>query len=335
MTAPHSSSFILAGDIGGTKTSLALFQQEKDSLTRMAETTVNNDQASNLEEIVENFLQQNVPRPKHACFGVAGPVSNNRVKMTNYEWFLDGNNLMEELEMHSVLLINDLVATAMGAIHLPADRLLAINAGIPDPAGAIAVIAPGTGLGESFLVRCGDSWLPIPSEGGHAAFSPNDELQRRLLHYMGKQHDHVPTELVCSGMGIPALYGFLCAENGTSNQLDSEADATRIIIEKALGALEKNRSHDLTLQALRLFIAILATESANLVLKTLATGGLFIGGGLPPRLLPLLKTDLFMNSFLKSDYREMLSAIPVQVILEPQAALIGAAAYGFAYGPGE
>lgn len=333
MTLSHSNNIILAGDIGGTKTSLAVFQREQGFLKPLAENTINNDTASSLEAIIKDFLQKSEIQPEAACFGIAGPVNHNRVRMTNYDWFLDGRALREELNMRSVLLINDLVATAMGAVNLSAADLLTLNNGNPDREGAIAVIAPGTGLGESFLVRCRDTWLPVPSEGGHASFAPTDGLQRRLLQSMAKKHDLVSTEMVCSGMGIPVLYAFLCTEEGRTYHLDNESDATRTIVKKAMSAVEKKNFNDLAYQTLRLFAAILAAEAANLVLKTMASGGLYIGGGLPPRILPFLQSDIFMHYFSRGEYREMLSAVPVRVILEPRAALIGAAAYGFEHGP--
>jgi glucokinase len=319
---------LLAGDIGGTKTTLALYRPEDTLLHPLHEKTVNNDTAGSFAEIIESFLQDHAIRPDMACFGVAGPVSHNRVKMTNRNWTLDGPALQHRFGLRSVTLVNDLVATAMGAVHLPADRLRTINAGQPDPGGAIGVIAPGTGLGEAFLVSHRDNWLPIPSEGGHSSFAPTDEQQIRLLCFMARQHRHVSTEKVCSGRGIPDLYAFLCAESGTENQLKDHHDPTRIIVETALAALLAHDETNIARMTMELFTAILAAEVANLALKILATGGLYIGGGIPPRILPFLQRDAFMRSFARGEYRELLAAIPVHIILEPKTALIGAAACG-------
>jgi glucokinase len=319
---------LLAGDIGGTKTSLALYAPDNGLTEPLAETTVNNGAAAGFEELVENFLRVQAIRPDTACFGVAGPISNNRVKMTNLDWTLDGPALQKRFGLRSVTLVNDLVATAMGAVHLPADRLRTINAGQPDPVGTIGVIAPGTGLGEAFLIRHRDNWLPIPSEGGHSSFAPTDEQQMRLLRFMAKQHRHVSTEMVCSGRGIPDLYAFICAERGTENQLKDHHAPTRIIVETALAALAHDETENIARMTMELFTAILAAESANLALMILATGGIYIGGGIPPRILPFLQGDRFMHSFAKAEYREMLAAMPVHIILEPKTALIGAAACG-------
>ncbi|MCL7488152.1 MAG: glucokinase [Desulfobulbaceae bacterium] len=329
MTRVTAPTCLLAGDIGGTKTSLALYRPEDTLLHPFHEKKVNNDTAGSFDEIIENFLQEKNIRPDAACFGVAGPIRNNRVKMTNLDWTLDGPSLQQRFGLRSVLLINDLVATAMGAVHLPADRLLTLNKGQADPVGAIGVIAPGTGLGEAFLIKHKQRRLPIPSEGGHSFFAPTDQQQIRLLLYMAKQHGQVSAEMVCSGIGIPNLHDFLCAEKGVENPLANHPDRTRAIVEAALAALDTDDPHNIARQAIQLFSAILAAESANLALKVLATGGIYIGGGIPPRILRYLHAPGFMDSFARGEYRDMLAAIPVHVILEPATALIGAAAYAF------
>ncbi len=328
MTHSTVQNCLLVGDIGATKTSLALYPKGKELTKFLAATTYYNDTATNFEEIIVKFLHDNDIRPDAACFGVAGPVSENRVKMTNLDWTLDGLSLQKQLNIRSVTLVNDLVATAMGAVHLPTESLLTINEGQPDLAGTIGVIAPGTGLGESFLINHRNNWLPIPSEGGHSSFAPRGEQQVRLLRFLSKQHNHVSTEMVCSGRGIPNLYDFLCAENGTKDHLNNHPDRTRSIVEKALAGLDTDQPQSIAMQTMQLFIAILAAEAANLSLKILATGGIYIAGGIPPRILPFLQPKEFMNSFARGDYREMLAAIPVHVILEPKTALIGAAACG-------
>lgn len=340
MRKDKDTYYLLAGDIGGTKTSLALYERGTMPLPPHAAVTVRNDTAAGLEEIIAAFLDEHDVRPRSACFGVAGPVIANRVRMTNLGWHLDGRKLQRRFGMRSVTLINDLVATAMGAVHLPGRSLHTLNAGQPDPEGAVAVIAPGTGLGQAFLVRHRGRLLPFPSEGGHCSFAPVNELQTRLLAFMTGRLNHVSFEQVCSGIGIPHLYDFLLSEHPDhvpAGELTAEGDRTRIIVESALAARKKNGAGDrLAAATLELFAAILAAESANLVLKILATGGLFIGGGLPPRILPYLAPETFMGVFCRGVFRDLLAGIPVQVILEPRAALIGAAAYELALGrPGD
>jgi len=336
MTTEKSSGCLLAGDIGGTKTSLALFGPDKGNLLPLAEKTVNNDTASGLEEIIASFLGEQTVRPGSACFGVAGPVINNRAHMTNLPWTVDARGLRQRFGMRSVILINDLVATAMGAVSLPAGQLHTLNRGRPDHGGAVAVIAPGTGLGQAFLVRYRGRFLPFPSEGGHCAFAPASEQQARLLAFMSRRLDHVSAEQVCSGIGIPSLYDFLRADRPgrvATRGTAGNGDRTRAIVEAALAA-GKEGDDPLAAEALALFVAILATESANLVLKILATGGLYIGGGLPPRILPYLTAKAFLGDFCRGRHRQMLARVPVHVILEPRTALIGAAAYACAFDSG-
>jgi len=328
MRSQTAHSCLLTADIGATKTSLALYLPEDDLLKPSAETVVSNESAAGPEALIRNFLEHATIKPVTACFGVAGPVSGNRVKMTNRDWQLDGRILQKQFGLQSVTLVNDLVATAMGAVHLPPEKLHTINPGEPNPAGAVGVIAPGTGLGEAFLVRSGAGWLPIPSEGGHSSFAPTDELQRRLLNFMAQCSSHVSTEMVCSGIGIPGLYDFLCHENDTHPRFHGNTDRTRQIIEAALAGHSGQGQDTMALQTIKLFLSILASETASLALKILATGGIFIGGGIPPRLLPLIHPDRFMDSFARGEYRDMLAAIPIHVILEPKTAIIGAAAYG-------
>lgn len=334
MTLQKVDAYLLAGDIGGTKTTLALYDVHRGPLAPLAETTVQNESASGLADIIDTFLGEQHIRPDSACFGVAGPVIGNRVRMTNLNWTLDGQVLRQRFRMKSVTLINDLVATAMGAVSLPADRLSTLNAGRPANDGAVAVIAPGTGLGEAFLVRDGGRMLPFPSEGGHCSFAPVNDQQIRLLQFMLRRRKHVSTERVCSGIGIPHLYAFLRSEmqaaQDKASGLQAAGDRTAAIVEAALAASDNAGSGDrIAAQAIELFVALLASEAANLVLKVLATGGLFIGGGLTLRILPFLEEQSFMRHFCKGVYRDMLADIPVHVILEPRSALIGAAAYAF------
>jgi glucokinase len=330
MTPQQPQAYFLAGDIGGTKTTLALYDPQRGPLAPLSQTTVQNASASGLEEIVETFLAEQKIRPVSACFGVAGPVSRNRVRMTNLDWTLDGTELQQRFDMKSVTVINDLVATAMGAVQLPPERLHTVNQGRPDSEGTIAVIAPGTGLGEAFLVNCCGRTLPFPSEGGHSSFAPVNELQTGLLAYMLKEREHVSAEQVCSGIGIPHLFDFLHARRREERQapgLRVAGDRTRAVVEAALDARKKEGGPTNTaVRAIELFADLLAAEGANLVLKVLATGGLYIGGGLAPRILPFLERERFMSFFCRGVHSDMLAHIPVRVILEPKTALIGAAA---------
>ena len=332
MMSLNRNNYLLAGDIGGTKTSLALYQSTCLTDVPQAEATYQNDDFRGLENIIAGFFDDNAIRPDYAYFGVAGPVINNRVQLTNRDWLLDADELKQKFNLQSVHLINDLVATAMGAVHLPERALQTLNTGHPDKQGAVAVLAPGTGLGEAFLIRNGESLLPCPSEGGHCSFAPVNPRQERLLRFMLNKLNHVSTEEVCSGRGIPDMYDFLKSEITESPELAQsikQGDRTKIIIDAAVEAIDKNDvDQNPAVETIRLFVEILSSEAANLMLKVMATGGVYIGGGIPPRILPFLKRENFMDSFCKGTYREMLSKVPIHIIVEPKTALIGAAAYG-------
>lgn len=329
----NKTTCLLAGDIGGTKTSLALYDPSRGPLQPLAEKTVRNDTVSGLDEIIASFLQETGIQPYSACFGAAGPVMDNRVRLTNRAWSLDGRELQQRHELEQVVLINDLVATAMGAVNLPAPALRTLNSGQRNPLGAAAVLAPGTGLGEAYLVHSPQGLHPYPSEGGHCLFSPADARQRRLLDFLQQETNPVTMEQVCSGTGIPNLYAFLQTEMAEpvdlAEKLASGGDRTQIISRSALAEIDDNpEAAGLAASTMRLFVDILAAEAANLTLKVLATGGLFIGGGIPPRILPFLVPETFMTTFARGVYQDMLARVPVHIILEPKTALIGAAAYG-------
>lgn len=335
MNNSKHGEYLLAGDIGGTKTALALYEMKKGPLSPLVEKTVPNDSFSGLDAIVESFLQQNSIDPQYACFGAAGPVRDNCVSLTNRDWTIDGEQLQKSFNLRSVQLINDLVATAMGAVHLPEESLHTLNHGERNQQGAVAVIAPGTGLGEAFMIHDGEQLMPYPSEGGHSLFSPADARQAGLWLFLQEKDGPVTAEHACSGLGIPKLYEFLSTEIDEPPELavrrQEADDTTRFIVEEAMENGDKSGAENcLPVETMHLFAQILAGEAANLTLKVMGTGGLYIGGGIPPRILPFLAAHPFMESFARGVHREMLSRVPVHVILEPKTALIGAAAYGIA-----
>ena len=224
------------------------------------------------------------------------------------------------------------MATALGATLLAPADLHPLNPGTPRPGAVRAVLAPGTGLGEAFLVPGAGGDEPLPTEGGHASFAPRNREQIDLLAHLLDHQAHVAVEQVCSGLAIPTLFDFMARRCPPPAWLEAElaaaGDRTPVIAQAALRALDGGPACETAVRTLRLFADILADEAANLVLKTLAFGGLFIGGGLAPRVLPFLRADAFMAVFARGTYRELLATLPVQVILNPQTALLGAAAYG-------
>lgn len=324
---------LLAGDIGGTKTVLALFPlnpvDAHFSQPIHCHTYASDDYPS-LETVVATFLEKTAVTPQCASFGVAGPVINGRAQVTNLPWLIDTAVLQRMLGIAAVYLLNDLESIANAVPHLAADELLPINEGKADPTGPIAVIAPGTGLGEAFLVHDGVRYRAFPSEGGHATFSPVNAVQRDLLAYLEPRFDHVSFERVCSGSGIPNLYNFL-RDSGRyaepawlREQLAAVEDWTPLIVEAA----RQNRA-EICAATLDLFIDILANETSNNALRLLATGGIYLGGGIPPRLAPQLTDGNFMRRYaLKGRFSQMVCQMPVYIIKEPLAGLHGAAYFG-------
>ncbi len=326
------NDLILAGDIGGTKTNLALYARSDFPGNPLREQRYINDQVSGFSELIAAFLAEGREKPAVACFGVAGPIRNGWVQMTNLDWRIDVQELSQLLPTKNIFLINDLVATAMGAPLLPKKELFIINAGKTQPKGNIAVIAPGTGLGEAFLLQGDNGFIPVASEGGHADFAPRDRLQLELLAFLWHRDKHVSVEKVCSGTGLPNIYDFLANSSPVpedfSRELAGKEDRTPMLVKSALAAFTSGDMEHVAVRSLRLFLDILAAEAANVSLKVLATGGIYIGGGIPPRILPFFETDRFMAVFARGVYREMLSEIPIYILRNTKTALLGAAAYG-------
>jgi glucokinase len=322
---------LLAGDIGGTKSALAIFSSERGPRVPLAQAEYQSGDFPDLATIVHTFLATTALPVDRACFDVAGPVLGGRAHVTNLSWVLDGATLAQELGIPTVRLLNDLEALARAVPLLGPDDLLTLNAGEVDPGGAIAVIAPGTGLGEAFLTWDGNKYHAHPSEGGHTDFAPADELQIGLLEYMLRQYDHVSYEHVCSGIGIPNLYAYLrdrgCEPESpaVATRLAVASEPTKLICEAALDATSPDA---LCAATLDLFLAILGAEAGNLALKVLARGGIYLGGGIPIHIAPAVSRGVFMTAFrAKGRFTQLLGRVPVHLIVR-QAALIGTADYG-------
>jgi len=322
---------LLAGDIGGTKTNLAIFSPEMGWRTPLVEQTFPSSQYPSLEAIAQEFLAQQHFSIDQASFGVAGPVVAGRATITNLPWTMDEQELQKALNIPSVRLLNDLDAIAHAVPFQKPDDLHTLNIGQPVPGGAIAVIAPGTGLGEAFLTWDGSQYQAQTSEGGHADFAPTNAPEIELLRYLQQRYKHVSFERVCSGKGLPNIYIYL-KESGyaeeplwLAEQLAAASDRAPVIVKAALEK-DKETPADLCVATLNTFVSILGAEAGNLALKVLATGGVYIGGGIPPRILPYLDGERFLQAFRnKGRFTDMLTRIPVHVILNPQIALLGAA----------
>ena len=320
---------ILAGDIGGTKTVLSILSKDSNgSLMCLQEQTYSSQQFPEFEDILTAFLPTDV-NIKSACFGVAGPVVNQRCHTTNLPWLLDAEELKIKLNTSKVKLLNDLEAMALGMLYLPEHDLLELNPDAEVQAGNIAVIAAGTGLGEAILYWDGNKHHPMATEGGHSDLAANNTQQDLLLAYLRKSYpDHVSCERILSGIGFSHLYDFLCDQGFAPpcpNVPDTNSDIDRNAVISRLGVTGED---SLCAEAVRLFVELYGAETGNLALKSLATGGIFIGGGIAPKILSAMQDGKFMHAFkAKGRFFPLLEKIPVKLSLNPRTPLIGAINY--------
>jgi len=323
---------LLTGDIGGTKTDLALYTPENGVKEPIVQETFRSSDYASLEVLVKEFIDRTGCKPTHGTFGVPGPVVNGKAQVTNLPWLVEEGKLKETLGFRRVRLLNDLEAIANGIPVLEGDDLHVIHDVSPVQGGSKGVVAPGTGLGEGFLVWDGKRYRSCSSEGGHTTFAPMDERQTELTQNLMKRFGHVSNERVCSGLGIPNLYDFVkCQGRATepewlTEELEKVSDPTPVLIE---AAMRTDRTCTLCREMLQLFVGILGGEAGNLALKIMATGGIYLGGGIPPRIIPALENGDFMKFFLsKGRLRIVLEDIPVYVIMNAKIALLGSACYG-------
>jgi glucokinase len=319
---------LLAGDIGGTKTRLALYAGER-GLVPKEQVTFRSADYDSLEAVVEAFLASVEARVETAVFGVAGPVVEGESTTTNLPWVINERRLQEAFGLQQAKLLNDLEATAYGVPNLAASDLELLNDASPR-SGTKVVVAPGTGLGEAVLFYRDDHYHVLPSEGGHTDFAPRSLFEIRLLRYLMGKFGHVSYERVCSGSGMPNIYAFLKKQRFApelpkmKKAIKQADDPTPLIVEKAMAG-----ECELSIATLNAFVSILGSEAGNLTLKVMATGGVYLGGGIPPKILPKLKDGTFMAAFVnKGRFAEMLAKVPVYVILNEKTALFGAACYG-------
>jgi glucokinase len=318
---------VLAGDIGGTNTRLLLCSRSGGRLRTLDERAYPSRESRDLESIVRRFLGETRARGvAGACFGIAGPVKEGVVRTTNLPWVIDAARVSRELSIRPVLLLNDLEATAYGIAELGAEDLVELSAGHAAAEGNAAVIAAGTGLGEAGLHWDGQEHHPYATEGGHSSFAPNGELEVELLRHLAERFSHVSWERLLSGPGLHNIYLFL-RDTGRGEEPDWLAEALRgddpaAIISRT--ALEGHSS--LCSYALDLFVSLYGSEAGNLALKTMATAGLYVGGGIAPKIIDRLRGPAFMKAFVaKGRFQAFLEAVPVRVILNDRTALLGAA----------
>lgn len=353
---------ILAGDIGGTKTNLALYDWPTERVEPVRVETFHSADYKSLEEILEEFLTP--PKPPTlldeidaapsesdetageslpeepvkltaACFGVAGPVIENHAQTTNLPWVVDGAAIAKRFAIPRVQLLNDLEATAYGILLLRPDEVEVLNPGtLPKKRQALALIAAGTGLGEAILFWDGKSYRPMPSEGGHTDFAPNNDYEIELLRYLRSQFLHVSYERILSGPGLLAIYEYV--RDTKKNEPTWLAEKIKVgdpAAEIAEAGLKGQA--EIAKQSLELFASIYGAEAGNLALKSLSLDGVYVAGGMAPKLIKKLQDGTFMKAFVnKGRYKRLLSNMPVKVVMNQQTALLGAASVAAALSQG-
>lgn len=316
---------VLSGDIGATKTRLAVVDVSGIQPRIEREVTYPSRSYASFDTLLGEFLSGN-EKPSFAAFGIAGPVQGREARTTNLPWHIDADALQSRFGFARCTLLNDLEAIAWGLPALGAEDLLTLQVGVPDACGNAAVIAAGTGLGEAGLYWDGEAHRPFATEGGHSSFSPSNEMDIALMRYLQQRYSHVSWERVVSGMGLLSVHEFLsvyrqvAVPQWLSEQMRS-GDAAAAISQAALSGQD-----DICLEALTWFVRLYGAEAGNLALKVMSRGGLYLGGGIAPKILPLLQEDGFLDAFLdKGRMRPLLEAMPVRVILNDCTALYGSA----------
>ncbi len=320
-----NGSIVFAGDIGATKTNLALYRIESGGYHLLQEAKLVSKSYKSITELNRQFIQDS-PQPDTICFGVAGPVLNGQATLSNLQWNINIKEISTQYPAAKVHLINDLKATAYGLAMLGTKDVSVIHNGDPDAAGNAAVIAPGTGLGEAGLYWDGKYYHPFATEGGHADFAARTSLDFELYSFLQQQFGHVSWERVVCGPGIVNIYRFLRDVKKMEEPLWLAEKMQHA--DKAATISSHTGKSMLCSETMQHFVRFLAYETANLVLKLNATGGLFIGGGIAPQILSLFENDAFYNAFRQSGRLNfLLEKVPVKVLLNPKAALLGAAFY--------
>jgi glucokinase len=325
----ETNAVILAGDVGGTKTRLLLVRLKERQLTIINEKSYQTREYQSLVQLFRSFLDKDWPAIDGICLGVAGPVNEGKVQGTNFPWEITAEEIKKELQCASVLLMNDLEANAYGLAALEAKDFEILKSG-SNIAGNAAVLSVGTGLGEAGLYWDGARYHPFATEGGHCDFSPRNELDVELWRFLQKKYGHVSWERVLSGPGISHMHDFLRHYRGQTappwlqKELLEEEDAAKVITKAAL-----ERKDAVCVETLELFVRFLAVEAAQLALKTKATGGIYMGGGIIPKILKGIDRDLFCKNFVQvGRLSPLLEKVPVRVVLNEKTALLGAAYYG-------
>lgn len=320
------ATLVLAGDIGGTKTNLALYAvAAHGTLTLVREQSYSSHAYATLEAVVDEFLAVGRERVAAAAFGIAGPVLDGVVQVTNLPWRVEAEALSHKIGCPSVRLLNDLETTAYGALFAPEEDRLTLNAGTPH-AGNRAVIAAGTGLGEALLAWDGRRHRPMATEGGHVDFGPRDEREDALLNFLRARGGRVTYERVLSGPGLHHIFTFLVEGLGRPVADDVRARLAHEDPSAVIGQLGVAGTCPTCVEAVEMFVRIYGAQAGNLALVAMAVGGVYVGGGIVTKLLPRITTGEFVAAFVDKDpHRALLERIPVYVLLNPKASQVGAA----------
>jgi len=329
---PRRGGLLLAGDIGATNTRVALFDPKGDIRKPSHVRMYSGADFHGLVEVLRDFLGDIDQPVVAACFGAAGPVIDGRVKLTNINWVVDAKELRNEFDLKAAWLINDLKAIANSVPLLKGAEVKTLNEGKPEAGGTIAVIAPGTGLGVGFLTWAAGRYHAYATEGGHADFAPVNAVHDEMLVYLRGKFKQVAVEYVGAGVGIPNIYDFLKVSGRAqepswlADEIAAASDPTRVIVDNAISG---KPGSEICEQTLEIFVTVLAGEAGSLALQLGSTGGVFIGGGIPLRILPAFERYGFMRTFLlKIGYEYWLERFPVKIIMHPEPGLLGAADYG-------
>ena len=326
----NKKSIVIGGDAGGTKVNLALFEATMNDVRLIKSATYHSGSFPSVNKILQQFIQENPDyKPEKICLGVAGPVFEGRVAVTNLPWYVDANEIAKATGVNQVILLNDLEATAYGVAGLTEDDLSVLHAGDPDEGGNISILAPGTGLGEAGLFWDGQFHHPFATEGGHCDYSCRDAGDLELHDYLLRKYKVVSWESVIAGPGIYSIFQFLCEIKKRSVSVAIEdklktVDPSAVISEAAI-----EESDPVCVEAMRIFIRNLARECCNLILKMKSTGGLLLAGGVPPKIISLLHDPYFYENLLDCDrMQDLVKKVPVKVILNDKAPMIGAGWFG-------
>lgn len=321
---------VLAGDVGGTKTAVALIEVGPRRLKVQRARRYASSEHGSLEEILEAFLRGERRRPRAAGFGVAGPVVQGRARVTKLPWTIEARRLARRTRIEIVALVNDFVAAALGLPYLTRRQFALLAQGEAEPGGPIALLGAGTGLGQAALMAVRGRYEPLASEGGHADFGPRTPLEDRLLRFLRRKHGRVDRDRILSGGGLASIYDFLRVTRKTPQnpkvlRAFQTEDRAAVVSRFALANQDA-----LCQQALRLFVSIYGSEAGNLALQYRATGGVYVVGGIAPKILPALLSGEFLEAFRdKPPLEALLRKVPIKIVLEPRLPLFGAAAAAY------